>query len=371
MKNLLETDVLIVGGGPAGASTALNLLKYSDLRVTIIEETNQESIKICEQVNANLFDLLEYIGVDKHTIENSGFIHGYSSTAAWGSPRIAVRDSVFTAETESFQLNREQFDLMLQEKVLEKGGLIFTDTKCLKITQNDSHEWEINVENKTKGSFSIQAKYLIDATGRQSSICREIGVESKRYDDLAAIGRFLYFKESDVQEQDIVVESIEDGWWYCASLPNQPMTLTFFSDVTIIKEKHLEKIENWNALLAKTKHIKHKISEARLQSNTWVKNAFSQITDIRSKHNFLAVGDAVASFDPISSMGIGFAISSSCHAAKAIIDADSGHEGTFLYYQNSINEIYNQYLQTKFFFYQKEQRWNKSTFWKKRINSSF
>jgi flavin-dependent dehydrogenase len=75
-----------------------------------------------------------------------------------------------------------------------------------------------------------------------------------------------------------------------------------------------------------------------------VKNAFSQIADISSSKNFLAVGDAAASFDPISSMGIGFAISSACHAAKAIIDADSGHENTFVNYQENINTIYHNYL---------------------------
>jgi alkyl hydroperoxide reductase subunit AhpF len=58
MQNLLETNVLIVGGGPAGTSAALSLLKYSDLKVVIVEETGLESVKIGEQVNSSIFDLL-------------------------------------------------------------------------------------------------------------------------------------------------------------------------------------------------------------------------------------------------------------------------------------------------------------------------
>lgn len=367
MQNLLETNVLIVGGGPAGTSAALSLLKYSDLKVIIVEETNLESIKIGEQVNSSIFDLLTYMGIEKDSFDQNNFIQGYSSTAAWGSDRMMIRDSIFNTETESFQLNREEFDYMLLEKVSEKGGIIFPRTKCLKFNQDENNEWTVELKHETKGNFTIKAKYLIDATGRLGSICRKIGVESKRYDELTAIGKFFYFDESQTIKQDIIIESIEDGWWYCASLPNQKMTLTFFSDANFIKEKRLEKTENWNELLLKTKHIKHKISEASSEGKPWVKNAFSQVSDISSKKNFLAVGDAVASFDPISSMGIGFAISSACHAAKAIIDADFGHENTFRSYQENINAIYSQYLQTKTFFYRKEQRWNDSAFWQKRI----
>ena len=367
MQNLLETNVLIVGGGPAGASAALSLLKYSNLNVIIVEESDLASVKVGEQVNSSIFGLLEYMGIGRDDFTQDNFILGYSSTAAWGSERISVRDSIFNTETESFQLNREEFDYTLLEKVSEKGGIIFPRTKCLQFDQKDDNSWDVDLKHDTKGHFAVHADYLIDATGRSGSVGRKLGLESTRYDELTAIGKFLYCKESQHVKQDIVIESIEDGWWYCATLPNQKMTLTFFTDASIIKEKRLEKIENWNELLSKTTHIQHKITAAYSVGKPWVKNAFSQVTDILSRKNFVAVGDAVASFDPISSMGIGFAITSACNAAKAIIDANLGYEKTFTSYQENINAIYHQYLQTKAFFYQKEQRWSNSAFWRKRI----
>jgi len=367
MHNLLQTDVLIVGGGPAGASAALSLLKHSGLKVVIIEETSLESVKIGEQVNSSIFSLLDYMGITKENFDSRHFIQGYSSAAAWGTDRITVRDSIFNTETESFQLNREEFDLMLLENVSNEGGIIFPRTKCLAFSQDENQHWTIEAKHETKGGFSVKARYLIDATGRMGSISRKIGITSKRYDELAAVGKFFYFESSDTVKQEIVIESTEEGWWYCASLPDRKMTLTFFSDAPVIKENRFEKTENWNRLLSKTKHIRHKVSPASSEGKLWVKNAFSQVTDSSSCKNFLAVGDAAASFDPVSSMGIGFAISSACHAAKAVIDAESGHENTFLNYQENINTIYRQYLQTKTFFYRKEQRWSDSDFWRKRI----
>jgi flavin-dependent dehydrogenase len=148
-----------------------------------------------------------------------------------------VRDSIFNTETESFQLNREEFDYLLLENVSEKGGIIFPRTKCLSFDQDENNHWTVDVKHETKGNFTIKADYLIDATGRMGSVCRKIGVQSKRYDELAAIGRFFYFDESQTIEQTIMIESIEDGWWYCASLPNHKMTLLSFPMHRLLKKK--------------------------------------------------------------------------------------------------------------------------------------
>ena len=367
MQHFFETHVLIVGGGPAGTSAALSLLKYSNLKVVIVEETNLETIKIGEQVNSSIFDLLDYMGIEKENLSPDHFIQGYSNIAAWGSDKMVVRDSIFNTESENFQLNREEFDYLLLEKVAARGALIFPRTKCLNFEQDDKNYWTVKLKHDIKGNFTVRAKYLIDATGRSGSVGRKLGIESKRYDELTAIGKFLHVKASQQVKQDIIIEAVEDGWWYCATLPNQKMTLTFFSDAAIIRKKRLEKLENWNDMLSKTKYIKHKIAPAESQGKPWVRNAFSQISNVLSKNNFVAVGDAIASFDPISSMGIGFAINSACNAAKAIIDADLGHERTFSNYQENINAIYRQYIETKAFFYKKEQRWHEAPFWQNRL----
>ncbi len=363
-----ETDVLIVGGGPAGASTALSLLKYSNLKVTIIEQNALDSIRVGEQVNSSLFELLDYIGIKKNDFEANSFISGYSILAAWGSPRITSRDSIFSTQSESLQLDRSQFDLLLLKQASQKGAVVLPRTKCTDFKQTDVN-WSIDLKHETKGDFSIKSKYLIDATGRQGHVCRKLGITAVKHDNLVAVGAFLNFEEGHTLKQDILIESTEVGWWYCATLPNQQITVSLFTDAQIVKEKQLQKIENWSELLEETLHIKNKLKKASSVDEFWVKNAFSQVTDSTSIRNFVAVGDAVASFDPISSMGIGFAISSACHAAKAIMDNDNNNAHTFLNYQKNINTIFSNYLETKKLFYQKEKRWSSADFWKKRIVS--
>lgn len=361
MSNTFETDVLIIGGGPAGSSTALSLLKYSNLKVTIIEQNDLNAIRVGEQVTASLFDLLEYMGIEKEDFDPDSFLPCYGSFAAWGSPNISSRHAVFSTQIDSFQLDREQFDLLLLKKAAERGAIVLPRTKAIEFHQSDEG-WVVQFKHEIKGEFTVKAKYLVDASGRQSHVCRKIGAGLTKCDDLVAVGAFLQLRDDKVMEQEILLETVQDGWWYFAALPNQQTVVSLFTDSAIVKEKQLQKVENWIEMLSKTRHIKKKVGHLMMDNKLWVRNAFSHLSDTANQHHFVAVGDAVASFDPISSMGIGFAMSSACHAAKAIMDHQE-HRDALLEYQKSISGIFNHYLETKSLYYKKEQRWNDSPFW--------
>lgn len=361
-----DTDVLIVGGGPAGAATALSLLTYSDLNVLIIENSAFDTIRVGEQVNPSLFDLLTYLKVGKEDFEEGSFVRGYNSQAAWGNSRIHSRDSIFSTQEESYQLDREKFDLMLLSEASKRGSDIIPRAKCIDFKQTEDNHWCISVKHQTEGDFSVTAKYLVDATGRLSNVGRKLGMTIRQHDQLMAVGAFLHFDNTTVLKQDILLETVAEGWWYCATLPNQVMVATLFTDADIVKEKRLQKAENWNQLLANTVYAKNKVNQASAFGSPWVKAAFSKITDATTRKNFIAVGDAAASFDPVSSMGIGFAISSACHAANTLVVHSKGDLSSIAHYQRNIEDIFSHYLTIKAQFYRKEQRWSDAAFWQRR-----
>lgn len=118
---------------------------------------------------------------------------------------------------------------------------------------------------------------------------------------------------------DQVLESVELGWWYAACLPDNRMVITFFSDADIISEGKIHQVDTWKQLLKESKQIKNVLANNQaISDKLWVRNAQTQLSDARNVASFIAIGDAAASFDPISSMGIGFSISSAIYAAKHI-----------------------------------------------------
>ncbi|MDP5082014.1 MAG: tryptophan 7-halogenase, partial [Winogradskyella sp.] len=107
MSSIYQTDVLIVGGGPSGSSAALSMLKYSNLKVTIIEQNDLHTVRVGDHVHASLFDLLHYLGVEKNDFDKDVFLPGYSNLAAWGSDNLASRESIFSTHVDGYHLNRE------------------------------------------------------------------------------------------------------------------------------------------------------------------------------------------------------------------------------------------------------------------------
>jgi hypothetical protein len=149
-------------------------------------------------------------------------------------------------------------------------------------------------------------------------------------------------------------------------MPGNRLVATFFTDSDLIKKHQWHLPGNWNRLLAATQHLLPLTQGSHAFGKPWVKNAFTQMTDTSAVKNFIAAGDAALSFDPISSMGIGFAISAACHAALAANRQLQNDPAGCISYRNDLQQHFRQYLQLRASFYKSEQRWATAPFWKRR-----
>ncbi len=363
-----ETDVLIVGGGPSGASAAISLLLYAGCKVTIIESSSLNQTKVGENVSSAIFDLLQYLKLTKEDFGRDCFVNNYANTSYWGTDFPLTRDSINTAEWASFQADRTQFDFTLLERAANLGGIILPRTKASKFQQLDDHTWQVTAEHEAKGKMEINARFLIDASGRSATVSRLIGAKLTKTDQLVGIGAFLAF-ESGKQHQDVLLETSELGWWYSATLKNNLMTAIFFTDADIVSKEGLHKNENWNTLLLQTKHMKQRLSGTHATTATpWVRPAHSQVCDPSAIRNFIAVGDAAVAYDPVSSMGIGFALTSGCNAAAVVrLELDNHVPERISAFGNDLQRNFQNYLQSRRKIYQQEQRWPTSDFWLRRV----
>ena len=82
--------------------------------------------------------------------------------------------------------------------------------------------------------------------------------------------------------------------------------------------------------------------------------------------DWVAVGDAVASYDPISSSGIPRALASGMHGAFIAVDSLLSNGELLSTYSQAIEQDFKQYLQTRWQYYQRETRWPDSVFWARR-----
>jgi flavin-dependent dehydrogenase len=82
--------------------------------------------------------------------------------------------------------------------------------------------------------------------------------------------------------------------------------------------------------------------------------------------NWIAIGDAAQSFDPLSSKGIANALYTGIHGAGAVAAALRGDSEAVARYAGHLTEIFRVYCEHAVDVYRLERRWPAAPFWQRR-----
>jgi flavin-dependent dehydrogenase len=341
---LSETfDVAIIGGGPAGCAAALTLLRYSKLRVVVIERGDYEAWRVGETLSPGVRPLLRYLDATS-IIENDGHLTNYGTAASWGGDDTVSRDFLFVAAGEGRHLDRVRFDRSLAQLVRERGGRVMT--------------------NCTYETANVDARFVIDASGRHASFARAHGARVIANDNLTGIVAIV--ASEDGYDGGTLVEAAPDGWWYSARLPDDRAVVAFMSDADIIRDQRLHETSAFLRLLEASHATRARIGVASAGlSAPHVCPAQSQILDKPYGEGWIAAGEAAIAFDPLSSMGIGYAITSGIEAARVAASSLRGGDGAPAYAAD-VAAHFQSYLARKREYYSIEQRWSERPFWARR-----
>ena len=126
-----SVDVVIVGGGPAGAATALALVGHG-LEVAVVERSCYDTVRIGETVGPDIKSLLVELGLWERflaTLHNpSHAVH-----AVWGSAAVSHQDFICHPYGVGWHLDRRRFDGMLADSAEERGVHMHRGTRVTSV----------------------------------------------------------------------------------------------------------------------------------------------------------------------------------------------------------------------------------------------
>jgi flavin-dependent dehydrogenase len=131
-------------------------------------------------------------------------------------------------------------------------------------------------------------------------------------------------------------------------------------------DSDLRKQSSWEERLLSAPATKAHLHFFQPTGETAVRAANSQCSSTVSAEGWVAVGDAAAAFDPISSLGIGFALRSGIEAARVAAAAVEQDDGPVAAYAESVARIYADYRRRLRAIYRRERRWPRALFWSRR-----
>jgi flavin-dependent dehydrogenase len=362
LHSTLYTPVAIVGGGPAGAATALSLVR-AGVGVVLIDGTSLAREKVGESLPPSVNALLQRLGVWDAFLATKP-LPCHANRSAWGGGRLLEYSFIADPHGHGWHIDRPRFDAMLVRAAQTAGVLALRHTRASGVHQRSDGRWQIALPDGT----TIASDVLVDATGRGAAISGKVGGRWRRVDRLVAAVGLLTPSGTAAVDSATLVESIPDGWWYSAALPDGRLVAAFMTDPDRLSDRQAGTPAGWSTLLAETHHTWERVRQGdhRLAGSPRVHAAASGRLEVSAGDGWLAVGDAAASHDPLSSHGIGSALESGLRAGVAIRDRLGGDREALIRYAEQNRRAYARYQAMWLAYYAEEQRWPDAPFWRRR-----
>lgn len=346
-------DVAVIGAGPAGSVAAM-VLAATGRRVALVDQAPTRRKRVGESLTAAARPILQELEL-LDIVNAQGHLSCFGNVSAWGSAKLEMTDAIRDPQGLGWHLDRAAFDASLRDEAVRSGAEL-VQQRLKNVTETD--------DGFALNDGALQAKWLIEATGRSRWLTQKLGVTVERDDHLTACYAWQPCAPGDIDGRTLV-ESCSEGWWYTARLPDDTRVMVLHVDASFAKALR-QRPERWHELLQRTLHIQ--VAVGHLNHDLEIRFADASTSRLHSwaGPRWIACGDAAISFDPIAAQGIFHALYSGLKAGQAVLAALMGQQVAIAAYAARLERIWMHHMAQQRLIYSLEQRWAREPFWLQR-----
>ena len=312
-------DVIIIGGGPSG-STSATLLAQKGFSVLLLEKESFPREHVGESLIPISYEQLNKLGMIEDLKKISTRKPGVSfedndgiNRSLWCFKSV-IKDESYLA----FHVIRSAFDKLLLDNSKKVGAEVREQYMVKNVVLDRADKIvEVTATNAEGKEEKFESKFIVDASGQSTLLGRKLGVK-KSYSDLDRVATWSHWTntEFDSSLKEGVIKIVylggeKKGWIWVIPVSKEHLSIGVVVNNSHVKEKkkQFENSADWKkdyylGELDECYLSKTVLKNAKMEHKVAMAGDYSYYCEKKYGENFALVGDAGAFLDPIFSSGI-------------------------------------------------------------------
>jgi len=305
----LETEVCVVGAGPAGSTFATRMAQLGH-QVLLVERSPFPRPHVGEAMSPGVWDLLD-LSQARSAVEALDVAHSTGARVRWIDHYEQLIDPPIGRL--GFTVNRGEFDRALLETARAAGAAVLQPARVTSVERTASG-WQIELSSHER-TRTVRARFLADASGRSS---RFRGRRIPTSPHTIALDGLWSFDHSENFQTHI--EARREGWYWGAHLPGRTYRAMAFIDPDLLRQHQISKPgldAFYRKLLSRTR-ILSALEAPHLKEPVMARDATCYFETTPIDSTSIKLGEAAFAIDPLSSSGVQKALQTALTGSVAI-----------------------------------------------------
>ena len=368
-------DVVIIGGGPAGAAAGALLAKHG-VSVELFECERFPRHHVGESLQPALFQLLDHHFGLGPKFATCGFALKFGALYVWGEsrkpwsvlfdprlerdlPSLDAASLVSGGYEHAWQVDRAQFDTVLLENARAHGAHVHEGVEISGLVLDGPRVVGVRCDDGTE----IRAGLVLDASGQRCVVGRHFGLVDD-VPDLRATATYAYYDGAGGVAGPLgrhvqLLVTVPEGWvWFIPISPDRT------SVGVVVRERSRLDLARFGAIVEASGVPLGKGSLVNPADPLFHVRDWSYALRRSVGPGWIAIGDAACFVDPILSGGVDFAVRGGLNAATAYLRVREGsdEQPTYSELESRLRREYRAYLRLARYWYQNNRSVD-SFFW--------